>query len=176
MIVRTLATAALGTALALGPALAASAELYPAPEGALTCSATQVPVDTVFTCTVTSDTGTYAQLQTVFAGDDATIAGTVTSSEVALVDGASDFTVTAPSIVGTIGITGIVDGTAVDTASVEVVASDVAGGGGTTGSAGGGLSGTGFENQGLAIGAGVLLVAGAATVYIAARRRSAGSH
>ncbi|WP_062516232.1 hypothetical protein [Demequina gelatinilytica] len=175
MIVRTLATAALGTALALGPALAASAELYPAPEGALTCSVTQVPVDTVFTCTVTSDTGTNAQLQTVFAGDDATIAGTVTSSEVPLVDGASDFTVTAPSIVGTIGITGIVDGTAVDTASVEVVASDVAGGGGTTGS-GGGLSGTGFENQGLAIGAGVLLVAGAATVYIAARRRSAGNH
>jgi hypothetical protein len=35
------------------------------------------------------------------------------------------------------------------------------------------LSSTGFENAGLAAGAGALLVAGAATVYVAARRRSA---
>ncbi|WP_062387906.1 hypothetical protein [Demequina iriomotensis] len=171
MIVRTVATAALGTAIALAPAVAASAETYPAPEGSLTCSVTQIPVDQTFTCTITS-TGDYAQLQTVFSGDDATIAGTVTSAEVAL-DGTADFTVTAPSIVGTIGITGIVDGEAIDTASVEVVAEDT---GGTTtgvaGAGGGGLSGTGFENEGLAIGAGVLLVAGAATVYIAARRRA----
>ncbi len=166
MIVRRITTIAFVGALAFAPAAAASAETYPAPDGALTCSVTETPVDTTFTCTITSDTGVEAQLQTTFSGDDATIAGTVTSEPVALAEGTAEFTVTAPSITGTIGITGIVDETAVDTASVVVVAESSTGGSG-------GLSGTGFENQALAIGAGALLLGGATVVYIAARRRSA---
>ncbi|SEJ40535.1 hypothetical protein SAMN05421637_1738 [Demequina mangrovi] len=167
MIARSIATVALAGAAVLAPT-AAFAETYPAPEGALTCSVTEVPVSTAFTCTGTSTDGEEAVLQATTSGEDAVIAGTVSSAVEDITSGSVTWDVTAPSEVGTIGFTLVIDGTAVDTATVNVVATSTSGGSGS-------LSTTGFENAGLAIGAGALLVAGAATVYIAARRRSAQS-
>ncbi|WP_156165413.1 hypothetical protein [Demequina rhizosphaerae] len=161
MLARTFAAAALAGAVVLAPT-AAFAEDYPAADAALTCEATQVPVTTQFDCVGTGPDGASAVLQATTSGDNATfIAGTVSSEAKTVVDGEVTWTVEAPSTAGTIGFTLIVDGEAVDTATVDVVA-------GTTDE----LSGTGFENVGLAAGAGVLLVAGAATVFVAARRRA----
>lgn len=159
---RTVTAIAIAGALALAPTAAQAVGTYPAPGDSLTCSTTQTPVSTVFTCTIEGPNDAAAQLQTTFSGGDATIAGTVTSAAKTIVDNEATFTVTAPGTTGVIGITGIIDGSAVDTASVEVVAEA-----GT----GGSLSGTGFENAGLALGAGALLVGGAAAIVVAARRR-----
>ncbi|WP_062311238.1 hypothetical protein [Demequina rhizosphaerae] len=166
MIARTIATVALAGAAVLAPSAAFAADTYPDAADSLTCSTTQTPVNSTFTCTIEGPNDSMAQLQTTFSGGDAEIAGTVTSAEKTITANEASFTVTAPAVTGTIGITGIIDGTAVDTAAVDVVAADVA-------SDSGELSGTGFENAGLAAGAGVLLVAGAVTVFVAARRRAA---
>lgn len=163
MIARTFASVALAGAVVLAPT-AAFAETYPAPEDALTCSATVVDQGQTFDCTVEGPNGASAQLQTTTSGDDATIAGTVTSAPKTIVNNVAEFTVTAPGTAGVIGISAIINGEAIDTASVDVVAADAA--------ADDELSSTGFENAGLAIGAGVLLVAGATTVFVAGRRRA----
>ena len=157
MIRRTLATVAVAAA-ALAVPVAASATQYPAPEPGLTCTASQVAPGESADCTITGPDGAAAQLQTTFSGADAEIAGTVTSAAKTITDGEATFTVTAPTIEGTIGVTGIIDGVAFATASVEVAEE---------------LSSTGFDNMGLAVGAGALLVAGASVVFVAARRRSA---
>lgn len=163
MIARTFASVALAGAVVLAPT-AAFAETYPAPDDALTCSATVVDQGQTFDCTVEGPNGASAQLQTTTSGDDATIAGTVTSAPKTIVNNVAEFTVTAPGTAGVIGISAIINGEAVDTASVSVAAA--------TGGTDEELSGTGFENAGLAIGAGVLLVAGATTVFVAGRRRA----
>ena len=167
MIRRTIAAVALAGAVALAPTAAMAAGTYPAPADSLKCSKTVTVISTTVDCTIGGPNGAAAQLQTTFAGGDATIAGTVTSAPKTIVGNVASFTITAPGVVGTIGITGIIDGKAVDTAKVDVVTS--LGGSGT----GDGLATTGFENTGLAIGAGALLVVGAATVFVAARRRQA---
>lgn len=166
MIARTFASVALAGAVVLAPT-AAFAETYPAPEDALTCSATVVDQGQTFDCTVEGPNGASAQLQTTTSGDDATIAGTVTSAPKTIVNNVAEFTVTAPGTAGVIGISAIINGEAVDTASINVAAP--AGGGNGDDDE---LARTGFENAGLAIGAGILLVAGATTVFVAGRRRA----
>ena len=168
MIRKTLAAAGIAGALVMAPTAAFAVGTYPAPADALTCSTTQTPVSTVFNCTIEGPNGSAAQLQTTFSGGDATIAGTVTSAEKTIAANEANFTVTAPGTTGVIGITGIIDGVAIDTASVDVIAETSTGGDGS-------LSGTGFENAGLAVGAGVLLVGGAAAIAVAARRRQKAS-
>ena len=167
MIARTLAATALAGAAVLVPT-AAFAETYPAPADSLTCSAAQVAPGSTFSCVFGGPNGAEAQLQATTSGDNATIAGTVTSEVKTIADNTASFTVTAPATAGTIGVTAIIDGAAADTAAVAVVS-----GTGTASGSDEELSSTGFENAGLAAGAGALLVAGAATVYVAARRRSA---
>ena len=156
MIKRSLATIAV-TGLALAVPVAAMATTYPAPEPTLTCDTAQAAPGTTFECIITGEDGDSAQLQTTFAGANAEIAGTVTSAAKTVAGGEASFVVTAPSIEGTIGVTGILNQVAFDTADVEVAEE---------------LSGTGFDGMPLAIGAGALLVAGAAVVFVAARRRS----
>ncbi|WP_062299256.1 hypothetical protein [Demequina maris] len=159
------------TALAGAAVLAPSAAFatdYTSDESTLTCDATTVEVNETFECTIEGPDGSDAALQATTSGEDAAIAGTVTSATKTITDSVTDYSVTAPGTAGTIGLTAIVDGEAVDTATVQVVASSVAGAG--TDSE---LSGTGFENAGLAAGSAVLLVAGAAGVFIGARRRAA---
>ncbi|WP_062318499.1 hypothetical protein [Demequina maris] len=155
---------ALAGAAVLAPS-AAFAEEYPSAADSLTCTATTVEVGQGFECEVGGPNGSDAALQATTSGEDASIAGTVTSVTKTIADNVASFSVTAPSTAGTIGLTAIIDGEAVDTAAVEVVAA----GAGTDSE----LSGTGFENAGLAAGSAGLLVAGAATVFIAARRRAA---
>jgi hypothetical protein len=156
MIRRTLAIGALA-AVAVAAPTAAVATTYPAPEDALTCSATQVQPGGSFTCEIGGPDGASAQLQATTSGANASIAGTVTSEAKTISGGSASFTVTVPGEEGTVGLTALIDGEAVDTSSV-VVAEE--------------LSSTGFENMGLAIGAGALLVAGAGAVVIGARRRA----
>ncbi len=165
MFVRTLAVTALAGAAILAPT-AAFAEDYTSGEDAIGCDVSIIEVGQPFDCDVEGPEGSDAALQATTSGADASIAGTVTSATKTISGGAASFTVTAPSTAGTLGLTAIVDGEAVDTASIEVVAA------GTAGSSDE-LSGTGFENVGLAAGAAGLLVAGAATVFIGARRRAA---
>jgi len=161
MIKRTLAVIAVtGLALAV-PAAAFAGTEYPAPEPTLTCDPPQTTPGGTVDCVITGEDGDEAQLQTTFSGADAGIAGTVTSDVKIIAGGEAAFTVTAPSIEGTIGISGILNGVAFDTADV-VVAEE--------------LSATGFDSMPLAVGAGVLLVAGAAVVFVAARRRSAANN
>jgi hypothetical protein len=158
MIKRSLAVLAVaGIALAV-PATAMATTEYPAPEPTLTCSTTQAQPGTDFECIVTGDEGADAQLQTTFSGADAEIAGTATSAVKTITGGEASFTVTAPTIEGTIGITAIVDGVPLSTSASVDVSEE--------------LSSTGFDSMPLAIGAGALLVAGAAVVFVAARRRS----
>jgi hypothetical protein len=186
MIRRSVVAVAAAGVLVLATGLPGAATVaYPAPEDSLTCAAAQVPAGEVLECTIGGPDGASAQLQTTFAGEDAAIAGTVTSAAKTIAGNIASFTVTAPSTEGIIGVTGIIDGQAVDTASVEVVvtadivegAGPLPGDGGTSTDGGvetgdGVLSGTGFENSGLAIGAGALLVAGGVAVFVGARRRN----
>jgi len=165
MIARTVVTAALAGAVVLAPTAAlADVEEYPDAADSLTCDASQVEVTNTVDCTVGAANGAQAALQVTTSGEDASIAGTVTSAEKTVADNVATFTITAPSTTGTMGVTALIDGVAADTASIEVVASSA--------STDDELAGTGFENAGLAAGAGVLLVAGAATVFVAARRRA----
>ncbi|MGC4175649.1 hypothetical protein [Demequina sp.] len=159
MIKRSLATVAVAGLTFAAPVAAFAGTDYPAPEAGVTCDSTQVAPNESFNCTVTGE-GTNAALQATTSGENASIdiAGTETSADNPLVDGEASFVVTAPSVEGTIGITGLIDGEAVGTADVDVAEE---------------LSGTGFDSMPLAVGAGVLLVAGAAVVFVGARRRSA---
>jgi len=157
MIRRALAAVAVA-GVALAVPVTASAVTYPADDATLECSATQVAPNESFECTITAEGGTEAQLQATTAGENASIAGTVTSAPKDITSGTADFTVTAPSVEGTIGLTAIVDGIVVDETATVIVTDQ--------------LSVTGFDSTPLAIGAGVLLVAGAAVVFVAARRRS----
>ncbi|WP_430868331.1 hypothetical protein [Demequina aurantiaca] len=170
MIRRTIALLALAFAAALAPIAAQASQSYPAPEDALTCSSAQVAPGTPFSCQVGGENGAQAQLQTTTSGDDATIAGTVTSEVKVIANNVAKFTVTPADVEGEIGVTAIINGVAVDTAVIVVAAT---GTGGASEGGGDGLAGTGFENGGLAVGAGVLLVLGAGAVLLAARRRSA---
>jgi len=157
MIKRSLATLAVA-GIAFAVPVAAQATTYPAPVPTLTCSTAQAVPGASFQCVITGSDGDSAQLQTTFSGANAEIAGTVTSAAKTIAGGEASFTVTAPAIEGTIGISGIINGAAFDTADVDVAAE---------------LSGTGFDSMPLAIGAAALLVAGASVVFVAARRRSA---
>lgn len=160
MFKRTIATIIVAGAAFAAP-VAASATPYPAPDSDLTCAAAQVAPGESFGCTITGPDGASAQLQTTFSGADAEIAGTVTSDAKTITDGEANFTVTAPTIEGVIGITALVDGVAIEsTAAVDVAAE---------------LSGTGFTGVPLAVAAGALLAAGAAVVFVAARRKSSAS-
>ncbi|WP_062387932.1 hypothetical protein [Demequina iriomotensis] len=94
------------------------------------------------------------------------VAGTVTSESYTIAEGevGANFDVEIPEdATGTVGITSYVNGEVVDTATIELA---------TDAAAADELSSTGFENGGLVAGAGVLLVAGAGAVTIAARRRA----
>jgi len=157
MIKRVLATVAVTGMLFVVPAVAFAASPYPAPDQTLKCSTAQAPPSTTFTCTITGTNGDAAQLQTTFDGADAAIAGTVTSSPRTIAGGKATFTVTAPAIPGTIGISGIINQVTFDSASVDVADE---------------LSSTGFDGMPIAVGAAVLLVAGAGIIVVGARRRS----
>jgi hypothetical protein len=156
MIRRTLAVGALA-AIALATPTAALATDYPAQEDSLTCADAQIAPGASTTCEGAGPEGADAALQATTSGANASIAGTVTSDTKTISGGSASFTVTAPAEEGTIGITLLIDGEAVDTTSILVAEE---------------LSSTGFENTGLAVGAAVLLVAGAGAVVIGARRRS----
>jgi len=171
MFARSFASAALAGAIVLAPTAAlATAGTYPAPSDSLTCSATQVPVGTEFTCTGTGPDGIEVALQATTSGEDVTfVAGTVTSPVQTITGGEATWTVQAPAQAGEIGFSLLYFDesasawTSYDTATVTVVADS------TDDDS---LAATGFENAGLGAGAGVLLVAGAATVFVAARRRA----
>lgn len=169
MIRRTIAAVALSGALVLAPSAAFAAGAYPAPDASLKCDRQVTAVSTVVNCTVTGPNNASAKLQTTYSGADATIAGTVTSAPKTITNNTASFVITAPGITGVIGVTAIVNDVAITPgASVQVVAAST-----DTGSGSGNLPQTGFENTGLAIGAGAALVAGAAAVFVAARRRQA---
>ena len=159
MIRRVIATASAVFVLVAAPVAAQAGTDYPAPEAGVTCSTTQVAPGATFTCTVTGAEDASAVLQaTTSCEEDATIAGTVTSAPKTITGGEATFTVTAPSSEDcTIAITGFIDDVSVGEATVTVAAE---------------LSGTGFDGMPLAIGAGVLLVAGASVIFVAARRRN----
>ncbi|MFW2512336.1 hypothetical protein ACNI3K_00995 [Demequina sp. SO4-13] len=166
---RTLAIGAIA-GLSLAAPTAAMAT-YPAPEAELTCATSQTAPGDSFACTSTGADGDEHQLQATTAGEDASIAGTVTS-QVKVVDGGSvSWTVTPPSDQGTVGLSLIVNGVATDTATVVVAE------GGDTGDGVGagtedGLAATGFDNMGLLVGAGALVVVGGGAAAFAVRRRS----
>ncbi|WP_062516246.1 hypothetical protein [Demequina gelatinilytica] len=185
MKIRTFATLAAGTALALAPT-AASAEDY-GTVSSMECNPLTVEAGAQATCTLTSD-GVSVVWQVTTSGDDVTlvsVAGTVSTAAQDIVGGTSVLTFDAPDAAGTIGVIAIVDGEPVDTATITVVAADDtegAGSGSGTDSGTGSdssasgsddeLSSTGFDNAGLVIGAGALLVVGAGAVAFAARRRT----
>jgi len=155
MIRRALAVGAL-TACAVGFPVAASAT-YPAPDADGVCSESQTVPEGTVVCTLTAaGTDGYITVTTSGANASTSVAGTVTSSTQSLASGSASWNVTAPDAEGTMGVSFYVDGAPVDTASI-IVAEE--------------LSATGFENMGLAIGAGALLVAGAGAVAFGARRR-----
>jgi hypothetical protein len=137
---------------------------YPAPPPALTCDTAQVAPGATFNCEVTGQLNADAILTTDFPGATAEIAGTDTKTQALSTptsnvnEGTTTFSITAPTIEGDITITVSVNGESPDGVAVEVASE---------------LSGTGFDSMPLAVGAGVLLVAGAAVVFVAARRRSA---
>jgi hypothetical protein len=158
MLKRALAIAAVvGAGLAL-PASAYATDGYPPEEADLTCSTSQVEVTGAFTCTVTGTEGADAVLEATFDNGTVTIAGTTTSAPKTISGGEANFDLTAPDVTGTIYITATVDGVEAEAqASVDVVDE---------------LSGTGFDGMPLAVGAGVLLLAGGVIVFAATRRRS----
>ena len=165
MIKRSLATLAVtGLALATPAAAFAINTDYPAPAPALSCSTAQAAPGSTFTCTATGQLNADAILTTDFPGATAEIAGTDTKTQALSTptsnvnEGTTTFSITAPSIEGDITITLSVNQQSPDGVAVEVSSE---------------LSGTGFDSMPLAVGAGVLLVAGAAVVFVAARRRSA---
>ncbi|MDN4490659.1 hypothetical protein QQX13_07420 [Demequina sp. SYSU T00068] len=161
MIRKTIAALALAGAIVLVPAAAQAAPVtYPASEYSITCSVTQVETGRTFECTVTGPNGGTLELRvTLPNGSVLTIAPTSFTTD------SATFSLTAPSELGVLGVTAVSEGSTVGTATVDVVSTST----GTTDTDG--LASTGFENTGLAIGAGALLVAGAATVFVAARRR-----
>ncbi|WP_062465152.1 hypothetical protein [Demequina soli] len=171
MLTRTFAAATLAGVVALAPTAAMAADKYPAPANSLMCTKTTVKVGESLKCTIGGPNGHRGRLQVTSSGANVSIAGTVTSADKVFENNLVSFDVTVPEDAGTISIAAIIDGERVDEASVAVVAATDAGATGSTGSSTDALSGTGFENAGLAAGAGVLLVAGAATVFVAARRR-----
>ncbi|WP_084104802.1 hypothetical protein [Demequina sp. NBRC 110056] len=152
---RAFAIGALAAVVAAVPTAASAT--YPDPNAAGTCSATQTVPEGTVTCTLAS-AGTEGYITVTTSGADAstTVAGTVTSATQSLASGSASWNVTAPNAEGTMGVSFFVDGAPVDTVTV-VVAEE--------------LSATGFENMGLAVGAGALLVIGAGAVMIGARRR-----
>jgi len=161
MIRKTLAAVVVAGAAFAVPVAAVAAPAYPADSASIECSATQVETGQAFTCTVSSpDGGTNATLTADASTGTPTVAAADSATK-ALVGGEAQFTVTAPSEVSDLIISAQIDGDAVaGTLTVEVLAE-------------GELSGTGFDSMPLAIGAAVLLVGGAAVVFVAARRRSA---
>jgi hypothetical protein len=161
MIRKTLAAVAVAGATFAVPAAAFAAPTYPADTASIECSALQVPVNDTFTCTVTSPDGGTNVTLTVTASVGTPTVAAADSATKPLVGTEAQFTVTAPGEVSDLIISADVDGNAVPgSVTVEVLDEDE-------------LSGTGFDSMPLAVGAGVLLVGGAAVVFAAARRRSA---
>lgn len=156
MIMKSLAAAVLAGAVALVSTAAQAA--YPAPDGELTCTTATVYVTTTFTCTIASPAGTSATLVATTGGDDPGIAGVTAVTKAIASSDTAVFTISAPSTATQIAFTGEVNGVATNAAAVTVTTEPVAP------PASGG-------NFNLAIGAGVLLAAGA-TVLVVARRRS----
>ena len=148
MMGKTLASAALACALIVAPAAGAFAgATYPAPENSLACSTATVINGGTFTCTVGGK-----------EGSDAAIRGTVSLTKTIGATNVATFTVTAPSVAGTIAIAAALDGVAVDSTTVVASAS--------------GLATTGADNSGLGIAAGGLVLMGAGTIMIVRRRRA----
>jgi len=182
-IIAVAAVAAVAAAVAMAPVAASAVGTYPAPEDSASASATTVAPCGSFVVTVAGPNGSQAQLQFTFPGTNAFtvdgVEGKETTPVKVIVDNEATFAVTAPCESGVLGITGLIDGVAVDTLSITIAAEAGTDTGGATGTDGGvaaggdELSATGFESRGLAIGAGALLVAGAGAVFVAARRRSA---
>lgn len=158
MIRRVLATVAVAFAVAAVPLAAQAADPYPAPTPTVACSATQVEINATFTCTVTGEEGKPAVLQVSSSNGDVTIAGTTTSAPKNITGGEANFTLTAPAVPSQITITATVGGVSVQTQAAVSVVDE--------------LSGTGFDNMGLLIGAVVLVVGGGAVVFATTRRRS----
>ncbi len=160
MLKKTITAVALAGALTVVAAGAAgAAPAYPAPDAALSCSVATTPVDSTYTCTVGGPDGATAVLSATTSGDNAAIAGTVSSTKT-IASNVATYTVTAPSAAGQVGMSATVGGVPTNTTNVAVTA------------AAGALATTGADNAGLALGAGALLVAGAGAVVVAARRRS----
>jgi hypothetical protein len=157
MNIRRLATvgflAVAASALA-APAIA-SPSPYPVTEVGLTCSTTQVPANTTFTCTITSDGGTSATLTT---GGSEVVSGSMTKPLNGSAPNLSaTFSITSGPTAGPIAITGVVDSVqATNGATVTVVLA---------------TADTGYDGAPLAIAAGSLLVAGAGAVAFGAYRR-----
>ncbi|WP_144268108.1 hypothetical protein [Demequina sp. NBRC 110055] len=152
-------------ALASAPTAALAANAYPAPQDALTVNAQRVVPGGEVMVSVGGPAGSEAQVQVTSSGEDATIAGTVTSAVKVIQSDATPvmFTVTVPSASGTVGVTALLDGVAVDTATISVVSEAAA-------AASDDLSVTGPEVVGIAVAA-IVLVGGGAAIAIAARRR-----
>ncbi|MDN4484179.1 hypothetical protein [Demequina lignilytica] len=159
MIRKTIAALALAGAMVLAPVAAQAAPVtYPASEYTITCSVTTVAAGKTFECTVTGPNGGTLELRVTLPGGKV-----ITVKPTSFTTDSATFSLTAPSELGVLGVTAVSEGSTVGTATVDVVSAST----GTDS----GLASTGFENTGLAIGAGALLVAGAATVFVAARRR-----
>ena len=185
MIRRSIAVGALAAAIIAFPT-AAMAEEYPAGEASLVCDATVVTAGDEFGCKVVTDYGDEGHIQVSSPVCDVAIAGTVTSAPKSVASGEAPYVVdTTEGCSGMLDITGYVDGEPVGVAQVQVIAGgvldeEVVEEEGTL-SAGGvvtaeeTLSATGFESLPMAVGAGVLLLAGVGVVMVAARRTAAGT-
>ncbi|WP_062465398.1 hypothetical protein [Demequina soli] len=144
------------------------------------CTVTTVAAGGSFSCTITGPEGSKAQLQVTTPGGNAAIKGTVTSAAKTIRSAGARFDVTVPETVsGNVSVTAIVDGEAVSSARITSVrtvsaVSEVRAPADAGAPSGSTLSATGFDGGAMALGAGFLLVAGAASVVIAARRSSAG--
>ncbi len=141
---------------------------YPPSEDALTVTSQQVAPGGTVQVSVGGPAGSEAQVQVTSSGEDASIAGTVTSA-VKVIEAdttPAQFTVTVPTASGTIGVTALLDGIAVDTATITVVTEAAA-----QQAEDDALSLTGPEVAGIAVAAVALLGGGAAIAIVARRRR-----
>ncbi|WP_084079133.1 hypothetical protein [Demequina sp. NBRC 110057] len=185
---KTLVAAAVAVTVGVAPATTASAatDSYPSAGDVLTISGAFVPGGTIgVTVNVdripqevidfVRDNGVYLQV-TVGSGD-VTIAGSFTSEVKSAAGTTVSFSATLPeadtSVSGSVNSADVVlDTFAADISGAASVPVDEAGTDGDGTALDDGLTATGFAHPGVAAGAGLLLVAGAGAVLVAARRRA----